>query len=70
MSSLDFILMEPTEAKGNMSEQNQKLMLHSVQMPIEDNFVDCDEDVDTGCKEMADPTAINNNLSIYEDKDA
>ncbi|KAK7404445.1 hypothetical protein VNO78_05347 [Psophocarpus tetragonolobus] len=43
-------------------------ILHFVQMPIEDTFVDCDDDVDAGCKETADPVATNIDSSM--DKDA
>ncbi|CAJ1933486.1 unnamed protein product [Sphenostylis stenocarpa] len=43
-------------------------ILHFVQMPIEDTFVESDDDVDTGCKEPADPVATNNDSSM--DKDA
>ncbi|CAK8576505.1 unnamed protein product [Lathyrus sativus] len=51
------------------TKSKAQCILHFVQMPIEDSFVDCDEDVDAGCKEMADPAATNNNLSVDEDKD-
>ncbi|KRH24487.2 hypothetical protein GLYMA_12G044200v4 [Glycine max] len=43
-------------------------ILHFVQMPIEDTFVDCDDDVDAGCKETADPVATKSDSSM--DKDA
>ena len=43
-------------------------ILHFVQMPIEDTFVDCDDDVVAVCKETVDPVATNNDSSM--DKDA
>lgn len=51
------------------TKSKAQCILHFVQMPIEDSFVDCDEDVDAGCKETADPAATNNNLSVDENKD-
>ncbi|CAI8616925.1 unnamed protein product [Vicia faba] len=51
------------------TKSKAQCILHFVQMPIEDSFVDCDEDVDAGCKETADPAAANNNLPVDEDKD-
>jgi len=39
-----------------------------VQMPIEDAFAECDDNVDASCKEPTDPVATNNDSSM--DKDA
>lgn len=50
------------------TKSKAQCILHFVQMPIEDAFVDCDDDVDAGSKETADPVATNNNLSMDEDK--
>ncbi|KAF7840934.1 SWI/SNF complex subunit SWI3D [Senna tora] len=41
-------------------------ILHFVQMPIEDAFVD-NGDVDASCKETADPAATNNDSSVLKD---
>ncbi|KAL2328943.1 hypothetical protein Fmac_022370 [Flemingia macrophylla] len=43
-------------------------ILHFVQMPIEDTFIDCEDDVDAGCKETVDQVATDNDSSM--DKDA
>ncbi|XP_045819698.1 SWI/SNF complex subunit SWI3D [Trifolium pratense] len=51
------------------TKSKAQCILHFVQMPIMDAFVDCDDDVVAGSKETADPAATNNNLSIDEDKD-
>ncbi|KAM5548926.1 SWI/SNF complex subunit SWI3D [Rosa sericea] len=37
-------------------------ILHFVQMPIEDTFLDHDDDIDASAKETADPTSTNNDL--------
>ncbi|RDX69438.1 SWI/SNF complex subunit SWI3D, partial [Mucuna pruriens] len=50
------------------TKSKAQCILHFVQMPIEDTFVDCDDDVHAGCKETADPVAANNDSSM--DKDA
>jgi len=50
------------------TKSKAQCILHFVQMPIEDAFVDCDDDVDAGSKETADPAATNSNLSMDEDK--
>lgn len=50
------------------TKSKAQCILHFVQMPIEDTFVDCDDDVDAGCKETADPVATNNDSSM--DKEA
>lgn len=39
------------------TKSKAQCILHFVQMPIEDAFVDCDDDVDARCKETADPAA-------------
>lgn len=53
------------------TKSKAQCILHFVQMPIEDAFVDCgDDDVDASCKETVDPGATNNDLSIGKDKDA
>jgi SWI/SNF related-matrix-associated actin-dependent regulator of chromatin subfamily C len=51
------------------TKSKAQCILHFVQMPIVDAFLDCDDDVDAGSKETADPAATNNNLSIDKDKD-
>lgn len=50
------------------TKSKAQCILHFVQMPIADAFVDCDDDVDASCKETADPAATNNDSSV--DKDA
>ncbi|TKY67550.1 SWI/SNF complex subunit SWI3D [Spatholobus suberectus] len=50
------------------TKSKAQCILHFVQMPIEDTFVDCDDEVDAGCKETVDPVATNNDSSM--DKDA
>ncbi|XP_027357057.1 SWI/SNF complex subunit SWI3D-like [Abrus precatorius] len=50
------------------TKSKTQCILHFVQMPIEDAFVDCDDNVDADCKETADPASANNNSSM--DKDA
>ncbi|WJX51479.1 hypothetical protein P8452_37673 [Trifolium repens] len=51
------------------TKSKAQCILHFVQMPIVDAFLDCDDDVNAGSKETADPAATNNNLSIDKDKD-
>jgi SWI/SNF related-matrix-associated actin-dependent regulator of chromatin subfamily C len=51
------------------TKSKAQCILHFVQMPIVDAFLDCDDDVDAGSKETADPAATNNTLSIDKDKD-
>ncbi|XP_057494693.1 SWI/SNF complex subunit SWI3D [Actinidia eriantha] len=38
-------------------------ILHFIQMPIEDTFMDCDDEIDARIKENADPTIENNDSS-------
>ncbi|GAV73735.1 Myb_DNA-binding domain-containing protein/ZZ domain-containing protein/SWIRM domain-containing protein [Cephalotus follicularis] len=42
-------------------------ILHFVQMPIEDTFLDCDDETDPSSKEVADPTGANNDASGPKD---
>ncbi|XP_061363567.1 SWI/SNF complex subunit SWI3D-like [Gastrolobium bilobum] len=49
------------------TKSKAQCILHFVQMPIEDTFVDCDDDIDAGCKETADPAAKNNDSSVHND---
>ena len=42
-------------------------ILHFLQMPIEDTFLDCDDEIDTSSKENADPASINNDSSVSKD---
>ncbi|GFS46191.1 DNA-binding family protein [Actinidia rufa] len=38
-------------------------ILHFIQMPIEDTFMDCDDEIDASIKENAEPTTANNDSS-------
>ncbi|KAK2988566.1 hypothetical protein RJ640_016426 [Escallonia rubra] len=42
-------------------------ILHFVQMPIEDTFLDCDEDMDTSIKNSADPDSTKDDASAPKD---
>jgi SWI/SNF related-matrix-associated actin-dependent regulator of chromatin subfamily C len=42
-------------------------ILHFLQMPIEDTFIDCDVDIDASSKEIADPAFTNNDSSVPKD---
>ena len=42
-------------------------ILHFLQMPIEDTFLDCDDDIDASSKENADPASTNNDSSVSKD---
>ena len=49
------------------TKSKAQCILHFVQMPIEDAFMDCDGDVEASCKETADPAATNNDASSHKD---
>ncbi|KAL1324143.1 hypothetical protein HN51_034317 [Arachis hypogaea] len=49
------------------TKSKAQCILHFVQMPIEDAFMDCKDDVETSCKETADPAATNNDASANKD---
>lgn len=42
-------------------------ILHFLQMPIEDTFIDCDVDIDASSKENSDPAFTNNDSSVPKD---
>ncbi|XP_059647692.1 SWI/SNF complex subunit SWI3D [Cornus florida] len=42
-------------------------ILHFVQMPIEDTFLDCDDEIDASSKENADPVSTNNDSLAPKD---
>lgn len=42
-------------------------ILHFLQMPIEDTFLDCDDDIDASSKENVDPASTNNDSSVSKD---
>src|ERR1044072_909131 len=46
------------------TKSKAQCILHFVQMPIEDAFVDCDDDVDASCKETAADPAATDDSSI------
>ncbi|KAK7351845.1 hypothetical protein VNO77_11579 [Canavalia gladiata] len=70
------LLLEALELyKENWSEiaehvatkSKTQCILHFVQMPIEDAFVDCDDHVDVSCKENVDAAMTNNDSSVHKD---
>ncbi|KAI7996396.1 SWI/SNF complex subunit SWI3D [Camellia lanceoleosa] len=66
-SPTDFILMEPAEAAGVVehvaTKTKAQCILHFVQMPIEDAFMDCDNENDASVKENTDTTMADNDSS-------
>ncbi|XP_061372677.1 SWI/SNF complex subunit SWI3D-like isoform X2 [Gastrolobium bilobum] len=46
------------------TKSKAQCILHFVQMPIQDAFVDCGDDVDASCKETADPVTTNSDSSV------
>nr|KYP75170.1 SWI/SNF complex subunit SWI3D [Cajanus cajan] len=49
------------------TKSKAQCILHFVQMPIEDAFVDCGDDVDASFKENIDPATSNNDSSVHKD---
>ncbi|KAK7283492.1 hypothetical protein RIF29_13043 [Crotalaria pallida] len=49
------------------TKSKSQCILHFLQMPIEDAYVDCGDDVDASCKETADPATTNNDSSVHKD---
>ncbi|KAE9586645.1 hypothetical protein Lal_00004317 [Lupinus albus] len=49
------------------TKSKTQCILHFLQMPIEDAFVDCGDDVDDSCKETADPDTTNKDSSVHKD---
>ncbi|TKY75384.1 SWI/SNF complex subunit SWI3D [Spatholobus suberectus] len=49
------------------TKSKAQCILHFLQMPIEDAFVDCGDDVDASCKENIDPATSNNDSSVHKD---
>ena len=50
------------------TKSKAQCILHFVQMPIEDAFVDCgDDDIYVSCKETADPATTTNDSSVHKD---